>query len=168
MKKWIVTGSVVVLAISLWAQAPKGTGGGVSARYIDNNDGTVTDTATGLMWTKNADHGRMSWSNAAAYCDNLITNGYSDWRLPTVAKYGGAAELDKLLREGENPSGAWGGVKGTPFTGVQNNFFYWSGTSSTNNTDNAWLVPMGNGYVYYSNKTSSNYVWPVRGRQQED
>ena len=40
---------------------------------------------------------------------------------------------------------------------------YWSATTNTNNTDNAWNVNMNNGNVNNNNKSNNNYVWPVRG-----
>lgn len=57
-------------------------------RYIDNGDGTITDTRTDLMWTKKdswADTGKcLNWNDANGYVSRLNTGGYSDWRLPTV------------------------------------------------------------------------------------
>ncbi|MFN5209964.1 MAG: DUF1566 domain-containing protein [Bacteroidota bacterium] len=49
--------------------------------YIDNGDGTLTDTITGLMWQK-GDGGEMRYASALVYCDTLTLGGYNDWRLP--------------------------------------------------------------------------------------
>lgn len=52
--------------------------------FVDNKDGTVSDQATGLMWTR-ADSGRaMNWGQALAFAENLNCAGYTDWRLPNV------------------------------------------------------------------------------------
>ncbi|MCP4700088.1 MAG: DUF1566 domain-containing protein [Gammaproteobacteria bacterium] len=48
------------------------------------------------------------------------------------------------------------------FSGVQTNN-YWSSTTNAGNTGNAWNVSLNNGNVNNTNKTNSNYVWPVRG-----
>jgi hypothetical protein len=40
---------------------------------------------------------------------------------------------------------------------------YWSSTTNADNTANAWNVNVNNGNVNTSNKTNTNYVWPVRG-----
>lgn len=56
---------------------------------IDNNDGTVTDSQTGLMWTRE-DSWQMetkwlSWDEAREFAYNLgyrKFGGYNDWRLP--------------------------------------------------------------------------------------
>jgi hypothetical protein len=54
------------------------------SEYIDNGDGTVTDTATGLMWQKATAPGGANLKQASNYCDNISLGGYSDWRVPTV------------------------------------------------------------------------------------
>ncbi|MHC4202098.1 MAG: Lcl C-terminal domain-containing protein, partial [Planctomycetota bacterium] len=52
--------------------------------FVDNRDGTVTDRATGLTWTK-ADSGRtMNWAEALEYAEGLSLAGRDDWRLPDV------------------------------------------------------------------------------------
>ena len=51
--------------------------------FTDNGDGTVTDSATGLMWQQ-ADMSGLDWEDALAYADTLTVGGYDDWRLPNV------------------------------------------------------------------------------------
>ena len=51
---------------------------------IDNGDGTVTDSETGLMWTKDDKGSDIHWNGAKKYCWSLTLAGYSDWRLPTI------------------------------------------------------------------------------------
>ena len=59
---------------------------GINA-FVDNGDQTITDRATGLMWTK-ADSGvGMNWSNALAYAqarNGAHFLGYTNWHLPDV------------------------------------------------------------------------------------
>ncbi len=52
--------------------------------FIDNGDGTVTDTQTSLMWAVKDNGIPISWTDASNYCKNLETGGYSDWRMPTI------------------------------------------------------------------------------------
>ena len=57
-------------------------------RYIDHGDGTITDTKTGLMWTKkdswNDTVSCINWNDAKSYVSRLNTGGYRDWKMPTV------------------------------------------------------------------------------------
>lgn len=54
-----------------------------SASFINNGDGTVTDTSTGLMWQQTTSSWG-NWATALAYCEDLTTGGYTDWRLPNI------------------------------------------------------------------------------------
>ena len=54
---------------------------------------------------------------------------------------------------------------GAPFSGVQS-FTYWSSTSFTDVPTAAWRVDLTNGTLAIGGKTSTNYVWPVRGGKQ--
>ena len=59
------------------------------SRFTDNNDGTITDNETGLMWTKEDSWQKetkwLSWDEARDFSHNLSYQkfaGYNDWRLP--------------------------------------------------------------------------------------
>jgi len=52
--------------------------------FVDNNDGTISDLATGLMWQKADDGTPRDWQGALAYAESLSLAGYSDWRLPNI------------------------------------------------------------------------------------
>jgi len=52
--------------------------------FIDNEDGTVTDLSTGLMWQMSDGGQARNWESALEYAENLELAGYSDWRLPNV------------------------------------------------------------------------------------
>jgi hypothetical protein len=54
----------------------------VAQNLVNNGDGTVTDTSTGLMWQQATAPGTYTWQQALAYCENLILADYDDWRLP--------------------------------------------------------------------------------------
>jgi hypothetical protein len=53
-------------------------------RFVDNQDGTVTDTKTNLMWAKYDNQGDITWHDAKKYCENIILSKYEDWRMPTI------------------------------------------------------------------------------------
>lgn len=59
---------------------------GINA-FTDNGDGTVTDSATSLMWARDDSGEGMDWQTALAWVqERNAANylGYSDWRLPNA------------------------------------------------------------------------------------
>ncbi len=68
--------------------------------FVDNNDGTITDAATGLMWAKNDSGEGMDWEDALAWVqrkneENYL--GYGGWRLPN------AKELQSIVDYSRSP-----------------------------------------------------------------
>ena len=57
---------------------------GTQPSYQDNDDGTITDLNTGLMWQKTPTSSSFSWQDSVEYCDNLELAGYDDWRIPSA------------------------------------------------------------------------------------
>jgi hypothetical protein len=54
--------------------------------FVSNANATITDKATGLMWSKDDSKRGMSIAEAEAWIKGLNANkylGYADWRLPT-------------------------------------------------------------------------------------
>jgi len=66
--------------------------------FVDNNDGTISDKATGLMWQKADDGTARDWENALLYAETLSLAEYSDWRLPN------AKELQSIVDYSRCPS----------------------------------------------------------------
>ncbi|MBF0165005.1 MAG: caspase family protein [Magnetococcales bacterium] len=129
----------------------------IHGQYIDNGDGTITDSKTGLIGVKNLDcFGEKKWNDAMAAARSLADGscGLSDgskrgsWRLPT------ADELPTLVE--------W--KKGGAFNGVRASS-YWSNTTNGANKTYAWSMDLKSGEVSNSSKTGYGYVWPVRGGQ---
>ena len=56
---------------------------GNNPSYSDNNDGTITDNVTGLMWQKTMDQ-KMSFDEALKRVGEFELAGYSDWRIPSI------------------------------------------------------------------------------------
>ena len=54
--------------------------------YIDNRDGTVTDTTTHLMWEQSDDGYQKNIYVAYKYCEELDLAAHNDWRMPTVSE----------------------------------------------------------------------------------
>ena len=130
-------------------------------RFIDNEDGTVTDNLTGLIWLKNADCFNVrTWNEALSDSNSLadeqcgLTDGSSegDWRLAN------ARELSSLIDFGQFDIAL---PAGHPFINVQPES-YWSSTTVTDIIQQAWRMCIHCGHLSLDNKTDHHYVWPVR------
>ncbi len=152
----------------------KGTGM-ASGRFVDNNNGTVTDKQTGLIWLKDGAcvqfySGDATGANyrpwaTAVDSANQLANGYcglsdgsaaGDWRLPNV---------NELLSLIDRASSAPAFPTGCPLAGTTVSSWYWSSTTLANNTDYAWLVEFGYGDDTYTYKSYGYYMRAVRGGQ---
>lgn len=59
----------------------------VAGRFIDNGDGTVTDSLTHLMWASK--DSLTTYDGASQFCNNYRAGGYSDWRMPSEEELNG-------------------------------------------------------------------------------
>ena len=69
--------------------------------FVDNGDGTITDNATGLMWSKEDSGEGMDWVEALTWVQEKKNEnylGYNDWRLPN------AKELQSIVDYTRSPS----------------------------------------------------------------
>lgn len=141
-------------------------------RFTDNNNGTVTDNLTGLIWLQNANvAGARNWVEALADVENLnkdgVMNGVNagdkssggahqkDWRLPN------RNELASLTDSSNNNPALPSGYSGF-FHGVQPGG-YWSGDTLKGGIAYAWIVNLSDlGILDTANKAETCYVWPVR------
>jgi len=133
---------------------------------VDNHDGTITDTTTGLMWQKcsmgqtynSATNGcdgsaiTYIWKQALAECESLELVGYSDWRLPNRNELRSIVDYSKF-----------GPSTDTNFSNGILSYAYWSATTHAYYPDDAWGVNFGYGNDYWGSKSVSDYVRCVRG-----
>jgi len=127
----------------------------VKTVLVDNGDGTVTDTSTGLIWMKNANPaaGEKTWGEAQEYCKRLEFANKKEWRLPTKDEF-------ESLVSGAAEEQSWAAyLVENGFSGICES--YWTRTEHVN-WDNAWYVNMSSNSVYVDFKTNTNHVWPVR------
>ncbi|MEI6126350.1 MAG: DUF1566 domain-containing protein [Pseudomonadota bacterium] len=138
--------------------------------FVDNNNGTVTDARSGLIWLKNANfYGATDSYTARNYsCSNLASGmaGLTDgsvagqWRIP------GLGELQGL---GIDSTGTWT-MPGEPFINVSGGW-YWSSSNWSGPT--AWELGMNmatgseSGHHQYDHLTQA-LVWPVRNNIDVD
>lgn len=124
----------------------------IAGRFVDNGDGTVSDTVTGLMWQSGEAFAPLTWEQALVYCDDLGVASHTDWRLPNVR------ELHSLMDfGGEAPSFGLDPV----FSGPSSSF--WSSTRLINSShDAAMNVLFTHGRIDWSLKTQLRGVRAVR------
>ncbi len=161
------TGQTKIYATGDDASAAKGANWPYP-RFTDNNDGTVSDHLTGLVWLKNAGClGSSVWSTALLAANRLASGacGLSDgstagqWRMPNVN------ELESLVDISQsNPALS----AGNPFTNVGN--AYWSSTTYTAASSNAMVIRFTDGRWINGTESgfsdlkeySTNSGWAVR------
>jgi hypothetical protein len=134
--------------------------------FVDHGDGTVTDTATGLMWQK-CSYGQtwsngqctgsattLTWQQALEAAETLTwpQNGYTDWRLPN------RNELHSLV-----DFSRYDPAIDPVFASVSS--VYWSSTANAYVTDFAWRVGFNVGGVGDFLMSDSVYVRAVRAGQ---
>ncbi len=120
----------------------------------------------------------MGWSDAKAYCKNLVEDGSSDWRLPTIS------ELRTLIKN--CPATETGGECGVTddclsWEACRNNacrgckYFeegrysklgdtgdFWSSSEQSDSTGYAWSVNFNSGGVSYYDEDDDGDVRCVR------
>lgn len=133
--------------------------------FTSHNDGTVTDSRTGLMWQQcsvgqsgAACSGKAvtyTWQDALHYAQNLNANGgfagYTDWRLPNIKELSSIVE-DQCV----DPA-----INATVFPNTPSRLF-WSSSPVADVSYDAWYVIFLNGVTSNDDKDSGNYVRLVR------
>jgi len=126
---------------------------------IDNGDGTITDLATGLMWSQDDSGTGLNWEDALAYVQELNDAnhlGYSDWTLPN------AKELQSIVDYDRSPD-ATGSAAIDPIFNVTNitneegeldRGFYWTSTThaSARGGQAAVYIAFGRGLGYMNGR----------------
>ena len=131
--------------------------------FVDNGDGTVTHSKTGLMWAVCTEG--QSWSIGSCtgtetdftWADALIVPtdqnalnylGYGDWRVPNKKELASILEMSCV-----NPAINLAVFPDTP------NKIYWTSTPNETNTSQAWRVVFLYGNLTLSPRTDT---FPVR------
>lgn len=118
-------------------------------RYEDNND-TVTDLKTRLIWQKADDGQQRIWADAKQYCLNLELGGLTNWRFPradelrTLVNYGlYNPAIDPVFANEPSP--------------------YWSTSNYAITSVQAWQVDFDGGRVDPVDRSEYAYVRCVYG-----
>jgi hypothetical protein len=124
-------------------------------RFIDNEDGTVTDALTGLIWTQGPNTSTGTWQEALTYANELDYAGQTDWRLPSRSEMRSLISYETITNHYRLASG---------FSTTVPDGEYWTSSTYAPSTGQAWLVVIETGHSYYESKTAANnYMWAVRG-----
>ncbi len=164
------TGQQISYAAGDDASLGKGTAWSAANRFTDNQDGTVTDKLTGLIWLQDVSClGSANWSNALTAVNRLASGQCSlnddssagTWRLPNIN------ELESLIDASTaNPALS----ANHPFQNVSTGI-YWSSTSyygGVGGSDKAWTLRLSDGRymndtIANVKATATNQVWAVKG-----
>jgi hypothetical protein len=143
-------------------------------RWVDNSNGTITDTVTGLIWLKKADCIHADWEDALAAVNSLasgqceLTYGSAagSWRMPN------RNELQSLSDRMETNHAAffnatylnWDGTlyRAPIFTDFVEGQYYWTSTTEAANTNEAWTVFSCDYGIYDTPKSNTGYALAVR------
>ena len=101
--------------------------------YVNNNNGTTTDTVTGLIWQR-TDGGEMTIENARTYVTTLNLGGFTGWRLPTAHESLSILNMDKI-----NPAQD---IVYFPSTSAE---YWWTSDVQSNDATKIWATNSGGG-----------------------
>ena len=116
--------------------------------------------------------GRMTWTNATAWANNLTVGGFTDWRLPTMGSTCVSAVNCPDNEMGHLFYNELGGIFAQPiltsvdpdlalFSNIQT-APYFSDTELTSNPGIVWSFNFNSGDLFLELKTFSHFAWAVR------
>jgi len=122
----------------------------VASTLADGNK-IVRDTWFGLMWQDGKSASTMDWNNAMNYCNNWNANGYTNWRLATVAE---AYSIFDYGKTGNSCVSA--------FTDGCYSSWTWTSTSRVWSPTNSYVYFPNGGTIISNDKTVNHYARCVR------
>jgi len=135
----------------------------VQASLLDRGNGLIYDTDLNITWLQDAtlSGSTMTWLDASAWADNLLFQGFDDWRLPVsdsscTGNNCTGSEMGHLFYDEGITSDSGG-----PFLNIKPSM-YWSGTEFDPDLSQAWRFNFKYGTQDVSSKTATRYAWAVR------
>lgn len=149
-----------------------------AGRLTNNEDGTLTDNKTGVVWLSDVHGlGRQSWPEAMeevqtlshGQCGLMDHSKPGDWRLPTKS------ELSDLI-VGLSRS-AFSYLSGTgqrkedypdaPYASSSPTNYYWAVTNLAGSSSYRWALGLCDDHkIGFYDQSSSFYAWPVRTKHR--
>ncbi|WP_176359989.1 DUF1566 domain-containing protein [Desulfosediminicola ganghwensis] len=127
-------------------------------RFVQSEFG-ILDVLTGLIWHTKANLGKQaaSWSEALSTISIYARKSNLPWRMPTIN------ELESLVDASTHSPALPGGH---PFSDIQQ--AYWSSTTSSFETDWAYVLYMVKGAVGVGYKKNNDFaLWPVMSANKD-
>ena len=133
-----------------------------AANVVDNNNGSVTDPASGLIWQKDDSFHELkkglNWYEALEYIARKNSEkfaGHDDWRLPTLEELNNLWISSGKIKSKDDetlglPSGFAGG----------GSYYVWSGDER--GLDHAWYFGLGHKENYFNLKDLSDMEQGVK------
>jgi hypothetical protein len=145
-----------------------------SPRFIDNGDGTLHDTVTGLTWLKQADCIAQTWPGALNAVNSLASgqcglsdgSGAGQWRLPNRNEMLSLSDRAPTFPQASYFDGQ--AQANLTVTGpvIFRNFivsdYYWTSTTDAADTTQAWAIYSCDFGVYNLGKSEVHYALAVR------
>jgi hypothetical protein len=133
-------------------RAVRGGQSGSLDDLVINDDGTVADASTGVVWQRET-AGPMTWEEAINYCEGLSLGGHDDWRLPNINELQSIVDYTRF----------YPAIDAAAFP-VTMSSTYWSSTTDVCYSGYAWYTDFDHGFVSNSDdKPYRHYVRAVRG-----
>lgn len=123
----------------------------MNARFLDHGDGTVTDTWTGLMWTKATIGKNLTHKQVTELIKKLDLAGHKNWRLPNDHELLSLVDRSRKLPAIDTDA--------FPYTA---NDWYWTSTPCALGPSCAWIVDFNSGYAYTNHRNNGACVRAVR------
>ena len=160
----------------LYARYVRGNPAYGQNRFLEPGDGTITDEATGLMWTREDSGSGMNWQEALAWvqarnADNHL--GHSDWRLPnakelqSLVDYTRAPEATDALRRGPAIDPILSSTSIIDEGGGEDYPFFWTSTTHLEGLGGpgsaAVYVAFGRALGFMQTSPGTFHLWDVHG-----
>ncbi len=140
----------------------------IKDRFVDNRDGTVTDSSTHLMWIRNGWRldlfAASTWPEAVKKCEAFDHAGYTDWRLPTIEEWQSIIDTNQLPPALVEPN---------PFRNMIVHLPYWSKNEfvydrryplTSVSPIHAYTVHLYHGRISHLKKSERAFILPVRSQ----
>ena len=141
-------------------------------KFVDNNNGTITDTVNNLTWAKKGDLKKHSLKMSREYAEGAEIEGITGWRLPTLPELKSLMYKERI----KNVSGQKAWIH--PLFDDGRGHYFWSTTTCEEisvitdryqkklcqqGDQGAWLVHFNIGAIFWHHVTAEKYhAWLVR------